>query len=144
MKKKIVLIVVAVLVVVGGGVAAVRVSPYRIYRSEIRDVEIQVQEVSKIPFMGNVRPEYYVEVVAGGPNSCWSPLRYCVKRFGNIIFVEILSRIDLRVACGQAFTWEEKVFHLGRCFVPGMKYAVVVNGDVESFIAGECEVKPMR
>jgi hypothetical protein len=135
MKKKIVLIIVAVLVAVSGVVVGVRVSPYKIYESYIQDVQIQVQEVSKCPFMGNGRPGYWVRVVAGGPNTCWKPWRYWVTRLGNTVFVKVLSRIDFRVACGQAFTWEEKDIGLGGCFFPGMKYKVVVNGVVETFIA---------
>ncbi|OGN96334.1 MAG: hypothetical protein A2Z77_06780 [Chloroflexi bacterium RBG_13_51_36] len=136
MKRKIVLIVVAVLVVVGGVVVGVRASPYRIYRSYIKDVEVFADQYSP--------PGYHLRVVAGGPNTCWKPWKYSVVRFGNIVVVDAIALFHRDRDCGQAFTWEVKVFHLGRCFVPGMKYVLVVNGEVESFIAGECEVKPMR
>lgn len=127
MKKKIVVILVAVLVIVNMVVAGVHVSPYRIYPSQVKEVHVFAAEC--------LVPEYYLRVVAGGPNTCWSPWRYCVKRFGNVIFVEVLTRLDLRVACGQAFTWKEKIIPLGSCFIPGMKYRVVVNGVIEAFVA---------
>lgn len=127
MKKKIVIILVAVIVIVGVLAVVVRAWPYRIYPSQIKEVDVLSAD-------GMMRV-YYLRVVAGGPNSCWSPWRYCVKRFGNIIFVEVLSLLDVREPCYQVVTWEEKDIGLGGCFIPGMKYKVVVNGVVETFVA---------
>ena len=136
MKKKIVIVLVAVVVVVSGVVVGIRVSPYRIYPCHINNVEVFADQYSP--------PGYHLRVVAGGPTTCWKPWRYSVVRFGNTVVVNVITLLRRDGPCGHAFTWEEKVFHLGRCFIPGMKYVVVVNGQVESFIAGECEVKPMR
>jgi hypothetical protein len=131
MKKKIVVIVVVVLVIVGLVVVGLVKSPYRIYPSQIKEVEVLSAD-------GMMRV-YYLRVVAGGPNTCWSPWRYCVMRFGNKVFVEVLTLIDLRVVCGGMITWKEKDIPLGSCFIPGMKYVVVVNGVTETFVAGECK-----
>lgn len=128
MKKKIVVILVAVLVVVGVVVGVVA-QPYRIYPAYIDDVDLDAGLDEPLPV------KYYLRVVAGGPSTCWKPWRYCVMRFGNIIFVRVLTLHHRCRACGQAYTWEKKTIPLGSCFIPGMKYTVVVNDVVKTFVA---------
>ena len=125
MKKKIVVIVVTVLVIVGAVVVGVRASPYRIYPAYIKYIELQ--RIETLP------PQYSLQVVAGGPDTCWTPWKYCVMRFGNIIFVGVLTLHHRAELCSQAFTWEEKTINLGSCFIPGMINIVVVNHMVLTF-----------
>lgn len=131
MKKKIVVIVVHVIVVVGVavGVIAGVVSQYRIYPAYIDDVDIRAGLDEPVPV------KYYLRVVAGGPSTCWRPWRYCVMRFGNIIFVRVLTLHNRFEACGQAYTWAKKTIPLGSCFIPGEKYTVVVHDVVKTFVA---------
>lgn len=126
--KKIVVIVV-VIVVIAGMVVGVVLQPYRIYPAYIDDVDIDAGLDEPMPV------EYYVRVVAGGPTTCWRPWKYCVIRFGKTIFVRILTLHNLHWACGMAYTWEKKTIELGRCFIPGTKYTVVVNDVVKTFVA---------
>ena len=121
-------VVVAVLVVVGV-VAGIVAQPYRIYPAYIDVVAIDARLDEPMPV------EYYLRVVAGGPNTCYRPWRYCVMRFGNIILVKVLARHRRNELCGQLYTWEKKTIGLGRCFIPGMKYTVVVNDVVKTFVA---------
>jgi hypothetical protein len=131
MKKKIVVIVVVVLVIVGVivgvVVAGIVASPYRIYPAQIKEVNVYTAE--------SLPPQYYLRVVAGGPNTCWRPWRYHVTRFGNTIFVKVLTLHDRRVGCGQMVTWVEHTIPLGSCFIPGVTYTVVVNDVTETFVA---------
>jgi len=124
MKKKIVVILLAVAALVMAGVV---LSQYRIYPAYIKEINISVAE--------SLPPKYYLRVVAGGPNTCWKPWRYCGNRFGNMIFVQVLTLHHRGELCGQLFTWEEKIIALGSCFIPGMKYTVVVNNVTETFVA---------
>jgi len=126
MKKKIVIILV-VMAVIAGMVIGVIAQPYRIVPAKIKDVGISCRE--------SFPPQYYLRVVAGGPNSCWKPWKYNVMRFGNVIFVKILTLRYPHENCGlqPSFFWEEKIIPLGSCFIQGMKYIVVVNDVVETF-----------
>jgi len=133
MKKKIVVILLVV-VVIASMVVGVFAQPYRIYPADIKVVNIWVGE--------SWPREYYVQVVAGGSNTCWKPWKYVVLRFGNIIFVRVLTLHHRGEACGMALTYEEKVIKLGSCFIPGMKYVVRVNDVTETFIGGRFKQIP--
>ena len=124
MKKKIVIILVVMAVIAGMVIGAVA-QPFRILPAKIKDVEIRCLE--------SIPPQYYLRVVAGGPNTCWAPWKYNIMRFGNIIFVGVLTLHRRGEICGQALTWQEKIIPLGSCFIQGMKYMVVVNDVVETF-----------
>jgi hypothetical protein len=127
MKKIVVIVVVVVLIAVA--VVGVVAQPYRIYPAYINEVAIKAKVDETMPM------KYYLRVRAGGPTTCWRPWRYCVMRFGNIIFVSVLTLHHRYKSCGQAFTWEFKVIPLGSCLIPGMKYTVVVNDAVKTFVA---------
>ena len=156
MKKRIVVIAVVV-VVIGAMVAGVVAQPYRIHAAYIDDVEVfprsfrihtaYIDRVG-IDYIDRVRidagldeampllpVQYRLRVVAGGPTTCWRPWKYCVMRFGKVIFVRVLTLHHRYGACGQAYTWEEKTIGLGTCFIPGTKYTVVVNDVVKTFVA---------
>jgi hypothetical protein len=124
MKKKIVVIVLAVAALLIVGIVA---QPYRIYPAYIKEVKVYTAE--------SLPPQYYLRVVAGGYSTCWKPWRYHVMRFGNIIFVRVLTLHHRGESCGHAFTWEEKIIPLGRCFIPGIKYKVMVNNVTDTFVA---------
>jgi hypothetical protein len=132
MKKKIVVVLVVV-AVIAGVVAGAVAQPYRILPAKIKDVDIWAGGSSRGGPSESKR--YYLLVVAGGHNTCWKPWRYNVTRLGNTIFVEVLTLHHRGEPCGMALTYEEKTISLGRCFIPDMKYWVVVNGMVEPFIA---------
>ncbi len=129
MKKKVVAVLVAVLVIVAVVVGVVA-QPYRIYPADIKEVHFDIPVGESLP------TQCHLQIVAGGRNTCWMPWRYCVMRFGNIIFVRVLTLHHRNELCGQAFTWEEKVIPLGSCFFPGRSYIVVVNDVVATFVDG--------
>jgi hypothetical protein len=135
MKKKIVIMLVVIVVIVGM-VLGVVAQPYRIRPAEIKVVNIWASE--------SWPQKYYVQVEAGGPNTCWEPWKYVVLRFGNIIFVRVLTLHHRAKGCGMAITYEEKVIELGRWFIPGMKYVVRVNDVTKTFTGGRCEQIPQR
>lgn len=124
MKKKIVVALI-VIVVITGMVAGTIAQPYRIRPADIKVVNIWVSE--------SWPQKYYVQVEAGGSNTCWKPWKYGVLRFGNIIFVRVLTLHHRDEACGMSITYEEKVTELGRWLIPGMKYVVRVNDVTETF-----------
>jgi len=128
MKKRIVIILVVV-VVIAGVVAGVVAQPYRIIPAYIEEVNIVIDTESLLP-------QYCLRVVAGGPTTCWRPWRYCVTRFGNMIFVQVLTLHRRGEICGQAFTWEEKIIPLDSCLIPCEIYTVVVNGQWRLLVAG--------
>ena len=103
--------------------------PYRIYPAHIKEVNIVTNTESLVP-------QYCLRVVAGGPTTCWEPWRYLVMRFGNMIFVEVLTLHDLRKACGFALTYVEKIIPLDSCLIPSKIYMVVVNGRSRLLVAG--------
>jgi len=106
--------------------------PYRIHPGYIDDVAIDAGLDEAMIVMP---VEYYLRVVGGGPTTCWRPWKYCVMRFGKVIFVRVLTLHHLYRACGQAYTWEKKTIGLGTYFIPGTKYTVVVNDVVKTFVA---------
>lgn len=132
-KKKIAVVLIVVVVIIGMVVGAIA-QPYRIRPADIKVVNIWAGESS----LG----EYYVQIVAGGTNTCWAPWKYVVLRFGNMIFVRVLTLHHRNEGCGMAITYEENVINLGRCFIPGMKYVVRVNDVKETFIGGQCDQIP--
>jgi hypothetical protein len=133
MKKKIVVVLIVVVVITGMVVGAIA-QPYRIRPADIKFVNIWASE--------SWPQKYYVQVEAGGSNTCWKPWKYVVLRFNNIIFVWVLTLHHRNEFCGMAITYEEKVIELGRCFIPGMKYVVRVNDAKETFIGGQCDQIP--
>lgn len=135
MKKKIVIILAAV-VVVAGTVSGVVAQRYVILPADIKVVNIWVSE--------SWPQKYYVHVEAGGPDSCWKPWKYVVLRFGNVIFVGVLTLHDRERGCQMVITYEDKVVELGRLFIPGMKYLVIVNDVTEIFTGGRCEQIPRQ
>ena len=135
MKKKIVVVLIVVVVITGMVVGAIA-QPYRIRPADIKVVKIWVSE--------SWPQKYYVQVEAGGSNTCWRPWQYVVLRFGNIIFVRVLTLHHRDEGCGMAITYEEKVIELGRWIIPGMIYVVRVNDVTETFIGGRCEQIPQR
>jgi len=104
-------------------------SPYRIYPAYIKEVNIVIDTESLLP-------QYCLRVVAGGPNTCWKPWRYHVMRFGNMIFVKVLTLHDLRKPCGCALTYVEKIIPLDSCLIPCNIYAAVVNGEWRLLVTG--------
>ena len=104
-------------------------SPYRIYPAYIKEVSIVIDTESLLP-------RYCLRVVAGGPNSCWEPWRYHVIRFGNMIFVKVLTLHDLRKPCLMMVTYVEKIIPLDSCLIPFTAYVGVVNGQWRLLAAG--------
>jgi len=135
MKKKIVVLLIVVVVITGMVIGAIA-QPYRIRPADIRFVKIWASE--------SWPQKYYVQVEAGGSNTCWEPWKYVVLRFGNIIFVRVLTLHHRDKGCGMMITYEEKVIELGRWVIPGMIYVVRVNDVTKTFIGGRCEKIPQR
>jgi hypothetical protein len=135
MKKKIVVLLIVVVVITGMVIGAIA-QPYRIRPADIRFVKIWASE--------SWPQKYYVQVEAGGSNTCWRPWKYVVLRFGNIIFVRVLTLHHRDKGCGMAITYEEKVIELGRRFMPGMEYVIRVNDVTETFTGSRCEEIPQR
>jgi hypothetical protein len=111
-------------------VLCVNALPYRIYPADIKEVHFDIPVGESLP------TQCYLRIVAGGSNTCMRPWRYCWARFGNIIFVRVLTLHHRHELCGAAFTWEEKVIPIGSCFFPGRSYIVVVNDVVATFVDG--------
>ena len=120
--KKVAVIALAVLLIV-----VVVTSVYRIRPAHIYDVDIWVSR--------SLPHQYFLRVVAGGSSTCWQPWKYVTMRFGNIIFVRVLTLHDLDGSCGWMVIEEEKIISLGSSLLPNMIFMVVVNDVVKILVA---------
>ena len=100
---------------------------YRIRSAVIYDVDVWVSR--------SFPHQYFLRVVAGGSSTCWKPWKYVTARFGNIIFVRVLTLPYLHGPCGWMVIEEEKIMPLGISLVPNMVFVVVVNGAVRILVA---------
>lgn len=120
--KKIVVILLAALLI-----ALVVTSVYRIRPAYIYDVDVWVSK--------SFPHRYFLRVVAGGPSTCWEPWKYVTTRFGNIIFVRVLTLQYVGGSCGWMVIEQEKIIPLGTSLLPNTIFVVVVNGVLRILVA---------
>ena len=122
--RKIVVIVLAVAALLIVGVVT---QPYRIYVAPIHDVNIRWDK--------SWPSQYSLHFVSGEPSS--SDKYFCchIMRLGSTIKVVVLNTLH-RFAPGLCiYSYVEHTIPLGRCFIPGVTYTVVVNNVTETFVA---------
>jgi len=125
-KKKIVIILLAVAALLIVGVV---VQPYRIYMAPIQDVNIRWDK--------SWSSQYSLHFVSGEPSTCDKYFCCYITRLGNTIKIMVLNTRHRFGPCFFKYSYVEHTIPLGNCFIPGVPYTVVVNGVVETFVAGE-------
>jgi len=129
--KKILFVLLAVLLILSifatGCQVTRQVTRYEKYLAPIHDINLWADE--------SLLPRYSLYVVSGEPSGCDHFDSYNVTRDGNTIRVEVFNLRFLGGVCACVYSYVEHTIPLGRCFIPGMTYTVVVNNVTETFVA---------
>jgi len=127
--KKILFVLLAVPLILSIFATGCQVTRYEIeiYPAFIDDIEIWTAE--------SLLPQYFLHVVSVEPSSCDHFDSYSVTHDGNTIRVEVFNLRYLGGVCACVYSYVEHTIPLGRCFIPGVTYTVVVNNMTETFVA---------